>query len=163
MKVDTNILNAKLVFSDQIIEGGVSINDGKIVTIGKKPHLPSADRTIDLNGKLLIPGAIDAHVHLFADARIPGGEDFTSETVAAAVGGVTLMGIMPNTEILTEHRASFLTNKASCDGKGVIDYSLLGAFSGGENKDFSKFIPELWEEGAIAIKGYMHNHRPTVS
>ena len=41
-----------------------------------------------------------------------------------------------------------------------MDYSLLGAFSGGENKDFSKFIPELWEEGAIAIKGYMHNHRP---
>ena len=40
------------------------------------------------------------------------------------------------------------------------DFSLLGGFSGGENNDFSKFIPELWDEGVISIKGYMHNHRP---
>ena len=160
MKVDTNILNAKIVFPTQIIEGGISIKDGTIVSIGKEPHLPSANKRIDIKGKLLIPGAIDAHVHISAESRLPGGEDFLSCTSAAAVGGVTLIGIMPNTKILTEHRASFLKNRAAFDGKGVIDYSLLGAFSGGENKDFSKFIPELWEEGAIAIKGYMHNHRP---
>ena len=65
MKVDTNILNAKIVFPTQIIEGGISIKDGTIVSIGKEPHLPSANKRIDIKGKLLILGAIDARAHTF--------------------------------------------------------------------------------------------------
>lgn len=160
MKVDTVIINAKVVLPTGIIEAGIAVNEGKIVAIGKEPVLPKAEKTINIKGNLLMPGVIDGHVHLGADSRHPGGEDFKSGTAAAAVGGVTLAGLMPMGENLTENRESFCLNRARYEGKGIIDYSVLGAFSGGEGKDFSKFIPELWEEGAIAIKGYMHNHRP---
>lgn len=52
---------------------------------------------IDGTGKWLFPGLVDMHVHL----REPGGED--SETVetglrAAVAGGVTTVGVMPNTD-----------------------------------------------------------------
>src|SRR6476646_3254929 len=64
--------------------------DGEIVSaIGK--NLPmQADRTIDAKGKLVIPGAIDPHVHM----ELPFGgtvssDDFRSGTLAAAFGGTT--------------------------------------------------------------------------
>ena len=49
-----------------------------------------ADRTIDASGKLVIPGAIDPHVHM----ELPFGgtvssDDFKSGTIAAAFGGTT--------------------------------------------------------------------------
>jgi dihydroorotase (multifunctional complex type) len=161
MKVDTKIINAKVFLSTDIIEAGVAINEGKIVAIGKETSLPEAEKTINAKGNLLMPGVIDGHAHLGTKSRFPDGEDFTSGSATAAVGGVTLLGVMPGGDgVLTENRDTFLSKKEGLKGKSIVDYSLLGAFSGGEDKDFSRFIPELWEEGAIAIKGYMHNHRP---
>jgi dihydroorotase (multifunctional complex type) len=161
MKVDSKIINAKVFLPTQIVEAGVAINKGKIIAIGKETTLPEAETTINAKGKLLIPGIIDGHAHLSIKPFRADGEDFTSGSVAAAVGGVTLLGVMPGSDgYLTENKETFLRKKEGLKGKSYVDYSLLGAFSGGENKDFSKWIPELHSEGAIAIKGYMHNHRP---
>lgn len=160
MKVDTVITNAKVVLSSDIVEAGVAISDGKITAISKDSLLPEADRRIDAKGNLLIPGAIDGHLHIAPRPAGPDREDFASVTAAAAVGGVTLVCIMPQGDPLTESGETFRRKKAEFEGQGIVDYSMLGAFSGGEGKDFSKLIPELWQEGAISIKGYMHNHRP---
>jgi dihydroorotase-like cyclic amidohydrolase len=108
----------------------------------------------------LIPGVIDGHVHLSAKTKKSGGEDIVSGSKAAAIGGVTYIGIMPQLETLTGNRNTLLENKVKYENRCSTDFSLLGGFSGGEDNDFSKFIPELWEEGVISIKGYMHNHRP---
>jgi dihydropyrimidinase len=66
------------------------VRDGVIAEIG--PELPAAGatRTIDASGALVLPGGIDAHVHL----QTPQGalltrDDFTSGTAAAALGGTT--------------------------------------------------------------------------
>ena len=53
---------------------------------------------IDLKGKLLIPGCIDAHVH-FNDPGYTHHEDFESGTAAAAFGGITTVIDMPCTSI----------------------------------------------------------------
>jgi len=56
----------------------------------------SADRVIDCEGHMLIPGLIDVHVHL----REPGGENketIQTGTKAAAKGGFTTICAMPNT------------------------------------------------------------------
>jgi len=159
MKVDLKLVDGKLLFPTTIIQGGLAINNGKIVAVGKESALPESNRTIDLKGKLLMPGVIDAHVHLSTSSK-RNGEDITSGTAVASVGGVTFTGIMPQIEVLTKNRDTLQKNKERCIGKSYIDFNLLGGFSGGEGNDFSKDIPELWEEGVIAIKGYMHNHRP---
>ena len=67
----------------------VAVNDGKIVAIGK--DLPvEADRVVDASGKLVLPGAIDAHTHM---AMPFGGtvsaDSYLSGTRAAVCGGVT--------------------------------------------------------------------------
>lgn len=50
---------------------------------------------IDLAGKHVVPGIIDAHVHL-REFGYSDREDFYSGTQAAAVGGVTTVLDMPN-------------------------------------------------------------------
>lgn len=161
LKADLTITNAKVFLSTDVIEAGIAIVDGKIAAIGKEPSLPKAEKTIDARGRLLIPGVVDGHVHVPVQPEYPGEDSITSVSAAAAVGGVTLIGIMPFPgEILTEDGESFRRNKTRYEGKSRVDFSMLGAFGGGEGKDFGKFIPELWNEGAIALKGYMHNHRP---
>lgn len=72
----------------------VLVNDGKIAAIGE--NLDSNDaEIIDLQGKTLIPGLVDVHVHL----REPGfeyKETIATGTAAAAHAGYTIICPMPN-------------------------------------------------------------------
>ncbi|MGO4837529.1 hypothetical protein AB4144_35310, partial [Rhizobiaceae sp. 2RAB30] len=77
---------------DNIKEGGrpfgaVVVKDGKIVLTGANEVLPDASRTIDAEGRVLMPGVIDPHCHL--GVKFPFAEDMRTETAAAASGGVT--------------------------------------------------------------------------
>ncbi|MFZ5943034.1 MAG: dihydroorotase [Bacillota bacterium] len=72
----------------------ILIIDKKIAAIGT--NLGEADKVVEAQGKLAVPGLIDVHVHL----RDPGQtykEDLTSGTKAAAQGGFTTIACMPNT------------------------------------------------------------------
>ncbi|MBD3322436.1 MAG: amidohydrolase family protein [Chitinivibrionales bacterium] len=75
----------------------VAVRDGKIISVA--PELPAdfvPDTTIDAEGKWVVPGLIDMHVHL----REPGREDretIVSGTMAASAGGFTAVACMPNT------------------------------------------------------------------
>ena len=117
MIVDKVLLNAKIVLPYGIIKAGVAINEGKIESISRESALPKADQTIDLNGNVLIPGVIDGHVHLSPRSRKKGGEDIVSGSKAALVGGVTLIGIMPQIETLTENRVTLTKNKEKYENR----------------------------------------------
>ena len=75
----------------------VLIENQKIKQIAKPNTINSPDaQTLDLSGKILLPGLVDLHTHL----REPGRED--SETIesgskAAAAGGFTAVHAMANT------------------------------------------------------------------
>lgn len=83
----TVFLNGQLVKTDLLIESG------KIAAIGN--DLPAADTIIDASGKLVTPGLIDLHVH-FRDPGLTQKETITTGTMAAAHGGYTTVGAMPN-------------------------------------------------------------------
>ena len=73
--LDLCLSNCKIV--PENIEYSIGINEGKIVSI--KRSTIKAEKTIDINGKIVLPGLIDAHVHM----RDPGftyKEDFRSGT-----------------------------------------------------------------------------------
>lgn len=79
---------------DGVVDLG--IDDGRIVQIGGEFQ---AEREIDASGKLVLPGGVDAHVHLSSPARRGPGEpawvdDFTSGSAAALAGGITSVGNM---------------------------------------------------------------------
>ncbi|MFC1768607.1 dihydroorotase family protein [Nanoarchaeota archaeon] len=82
------ILKNKLISTDVLIE------KGKISKIGR---IKKADREIDCDGNIILPGLIDPHVHM----REPGltyKEGFVTGSKAALKGGVTTFLDMPNTK-----------------------------------------------------------------
>lgn len=56
------------VFSCAFVEGDVAIHDG--VVVGTEPGLPSK-REIDAKGAHVVPGFVDAHVHLESSLLVP--------------------------------------------------------------------------------------------
>ena len=83
--VDVVVKNGKIVTPMGIVNAGVAINEGKIVNLSTDANLPRADRTIDAGGNYILPGVIDAHVHLKGYNKT----EIIDETKSAAAGGVT--------------------------------------------------------------------------
>ena len=87
MEADLVLHSGRVVSHIGEFHGGVAVRDGKIVAIGERDDLPAATRTIDLEGRVLMPGVIDPHCHL--GVNYDYDEDMRTETSAAASGGVT--------------------------------------------------------------------------
>ncbi len=90
---DLIIRNARLVLPEGIIQGELAIDDGLIAEISRV-RLPKRAAEINANGKLVMPGVIDVHAHIY-DPRYLKREDFRNGTAAAAAGGVTSVIVMP--------------------------------------------------------------------
>lgn len=91
MDLDLCLANGKVVTPAGSFRGDVGVAGGKIAVLSCAGRL-GADQMIDATGLLVLPGAIDPHVHFHVWER-PFAEDCRSETAAAAAGGVTTMGI----------------------------------------------------------------------
>ncbi len=78
----------------QSVEVGIS-EEGDIVRVARTIR---ASRRVDLGESVLIPSAVDLHVH-FRDPAPPGAAETISDgTLQAVHGGVGAVGDMPNTE-----------------------------------------------------------------
>jgi len=70
--------------------------DGKIVAVGDQARSFDAEQTLDASGLVVCPGLVDLNVHI----PEPGYEHkgtVTSETTAAAAGGITSLCCIPDT------------------------------------------------------------------
>jgi len=98
---------------------------------------------------LVLPGLIDAHVHL----RTPGAthkEDVRSGTEAALAGGFTIVLDMPNTRPPTTDSGR-LAAKGSCfQGLAACDYGFLLGYTGG---DLDATLAAA--DGAVGLKLYL--------
>lgn len=100
MVVDLVLTDAKAFLKSEIVECCLAIDEGKILKIGKEPNMPASDEKTSLHHMLILPGAIDAHVHL-RDEEKAYKETFLTGTAAAAAGGVTTVLDMPNNSPVT--------------------------------------------------------------
>jgi dihydropyrimidinase len=94
MQADLVIRDCKIVTPEKILLGkGLVVQDGRIIDIAKEPDLPEAKRLIDAQGKFLLPGAVDPHIHF---GFYKGFKDeCRNGTKAAVMAGIT-SGIMMN-------------------------------------------------------------------
>ena len=107
--------------TDVLIEGGV------IAGVGAK-H--SADRELDADGLVLLPGLVDLHTHL----REPGREDtetIATGSAAAALGGFTAVHAMANTDPVADN-AEIVEQVARLGrAAALVDVRPVGAVSKG--------------------------------
>lgn len=79
------IKKGKVVFSEGMLEGDISIENGLVESISKDLNVEPGCKIIDASGKYVLPGLIDAHVHpQYSD-------DFQSLSETAAFGGITTL------------------------------------------------------------------------
>ncbi len=149
MLVDLTLWNAKIYTAGEILEGGVAIDDGRIFKVAKEPNLPMASKRIDINGRLVLPGLIDAHVHL-RDQQLAYKEDFYSGTTAAAAGGVTLGLDMPNNKPVTMSAEALIKRMGMAETRVVVNVAFFSAFP-----KRLREMQSIVEEGAIGFKLYM--------
>jgi len=87
---DLVLKGGTIVVQDDVFEGDLAIWGEKIAAVGQKLDT-EGDNFLDVSGMIVLPGAIDPHVHM--DLPIQGRghtcDDFASGTMAAASGGVT--------------------------------------------------------------------------
>lgn len=100
----------------------VRVADGRIARVGQ--HLPVGDDVLNADGKLLLPGMVDVHVH-FREPGFSHKETWTTGSRSAAAGGVTTVVDQPNTDPQTVDGAAF-DRKADLARRSLVDYGLNG-------------------------------------
>jgi dihydroorotase (multifunctional complex type) len=96
MTPDLLVQNGRCMLVGRMQDVDIAIDGGRIIAIVEPGQLSGARDVIDAAGLIVLPGAIDAHVHV----RDPGQthkEDYAHATRAAAVAGVTTIISQPNT------------------------------------------------------------------
>lgn len=135
--VDLCLLNCKL--PPKNVECAIAIENGKIASI--KRIASKCDETIDLEGKVVLPGLIDAHVHM-RDPGLTQKEDWKTGSMAAAAGGFTTVLDMPNTVPETNTPSAFREKLEIAREKSVVDFGLhAGVKDPGEIQAISKLKP----------------------
>jgi dihydroorotase (multifunctional complex type) len=147
MSVDLLIKNAKLVSPQGTQPGSVAIKDSKIVAIGEEAYMPEAAETVDAGGKFLIPGGIDLHVH-FRDPGLTYKEDFTTGSTAAAMGGVTTVFDMPNTEPVMQTVEAFEEKRKIAQEKSYVNFAFYTYLADG----MQDTMEELIDVGIAGVK-----------
>src|SRR5690606_24560293 len=86
MSLDLLVSGGTVVSSQGRRRANVGVADGFVRFVGS--DTPAAARTVDASGLLVLPGAVDTHVHLM-DPGSTDREDFPTGSAAAAAAGVT--------------------------------------------------------------------------
>src|SRR3989339_1619681 len=120
------IKNCKAYISGKLENKNILIINGKISKITNK--LPKAKKTLNAKGNVVLPGAIDCHVH-FREPGLTHKGDFLTESMAAAKGGITTVLDMPNT-IPPTTTIQALEEKRRLAAKSIVNYGFnFGATS----------------------------------
>jgi dihydropyrimidinase len=101
----------------------VGIADGVIAQLGGEMQ---GDTELDAAGRYVLPGGIDAHVHLTPPGTDPGSwrwvDDFEVGTRAAAAGGITTVGNMSFPRTGEQMMVGLERDLADADANAIVDY-----------------------------------------
>jgi allantoinase len=113
----------------------------------------SAREEIDARGCVLLPGAIDAHVHFNEPGRTDW-EGIASGSAACAAGGTTTYFDMPlNSAPPVCNAAAFAAKLQAAEAKSHVDFGLWGGLVPGQLDQ----IEALHDCGVVGLKAFMSN------
>lgn len=127
----------------------ILVEDSKISKVAKNIQ-GAADKIIDAQGKIVLPGLVDMHVHL----REPGREDketICSGSKAALAGGVTSVLAMPNTSPAIDSKENIKIIKTAIQKSAKANCFICAAITKGRLGEELSDFASLKKEGAIAL------------
>src|SRR5690349_5559768 len=159
---DLVVRNGTIVTPGHREQADVGIAGGRIVQLG---GTMTGATEIDADGLLVIPGGIDAHVHLTsarAAAAEPGApvwaDDFWTGSLAAIAGGITTVGNMTFAlpgESMTQAVARDMAGAAA---EAAVDWFLHPVLTGLGDAELTE-VAALAADGHTSIKVFLSNPR----
>lgn len=146
--MDLLIKNGTLVFAEESYRADLEVKNGKIVSIGENIVPEPGTNTVDAAGKLVLPGAIDPHQHLYHI------DDHFAGTRASACGGTTTVIDFAIQDANETFLDCIKRRKAAAEKLACIDY----AFHVGVRDSYGATLEgmaECVEFGVSSFKVYM--------
>lgn len=144
------IKNGTLITASETYQADILIEDEKISLIGTALTHPDAE-IIDATGKLILPGGVDAHVHLDLPmfGTVSADDHYTGGKAAAFGGTTTVIDFVPQDEGTLEDNIQRWHAKA--DLKASVDFGFhmnITRF----NQDVAREIFTLPDLGITSLK-----------
>jgi allantoinase len=146
------LIHSKRCFIDnQFIEATLHIKDEKIYQIFNGSHSKENTTILDYNNLIVMPGIIDAHVHINEPGRT-NWEGFDTATKAAAIGGITTLIEMPlNANPVTTTTNAFKLKQKASTNKLHVNCGFYGGIIPTNSND----IEDLIRAGVFGVKGFL--------
>jgi len=147
--------NARIVDPSRGLDetGSILIRDGKIVAAGadsRNQGAPEGAEIVDLNGKAVLPGLVDARVFV-GEPGAEHRETIASASRAAAAGGVTSIIMMPDTDPVIDDVALVEFVKRTARDTAVVNVHPAAAITKGLHGEEMTEIGLLRDAGAVAF------------
>jgi len=147
MTYDALITDSHVILPQGILDKNIIVDDGKVV--GFTNDTPSCDTKINGQGLVSIPGPIDTHVHY--GVYSPIDKAATTESHAAAIGGITTM--MRMLRLGDSYKKSLDSQLLASSNSHYIDYAIHASIFSKQQADEMQFCVE---KGITSFKLYMN-------
>ena len=148
---DFIITSNRVVTAEAIAPASIHIRDSKIHAIANRQELPPDVEVVDVGDSVVMPGLVDAHVHVNEPGRTEW-EGYATATRAAAAGGVTTLVDMPLNSIPpTTTLAGFQEKLAAAADQCQIDVAFWGGVVPGNLAELQPLI----EAGVRGFKCFL--------
>jgi dihydropyrimidinase len=153
------IKNGMIVTASETFTADIRAEGEKIVEIGSSLNAGATDEVVEAGGMYVLPGGVDAHVHLdLPMAGTVSSDDHYTGTKAAAFGGTTTVidFISQDSDDLVDLAEKMIEKGQS---KAAVDFGFhmnITHF----NEEVAKRIPALVERGITSLKVFTaYNNR----
>lgn len=134
-----------LVLSNVLLPGGrvadLTLSSGRVSHIGAGQ---SCQEVIDCRGMIVLPAAVDMHVHMRGRSQ-SHKEDWASGSMSALAGGVTVVVDQPNTIPPLTTPASYSARVREARESSWCNFCINAGYIPGTD------VLALWREGAMAF------------
>ncbi len=145
----TRFTNALIVNEGRMYEGELLMDGRTIAAVGAT--VPGKDAvTVDLGGKVLMPGVIDDQVH-FREPGLTHKAELATESLAAAAGGTTSFMDMPNVKPASLTQALLEERYVLAAAKSAVNYSFYMGVSNDNLAEVLRTDPKT----VCGIKAFM--------
>jgi dihydroorotase len=143
--------NGVMTASASLVLKDVKLPDGRVVDVSIKKgivkHIGAGllfDQSIDCSNYLVLPAAIDMHVHMRGGSQ-SSKEDWNSGSKSALAGGVTLVVDQPNTIPPITTQSKFIERVNDAQAHSLCHFSINSGVT--EHISFES----MWKAGAMAF------------
>ena len=149
------IKNGVIVTADARFLGDIYVEDETITRIGLGLEAPPGTEVIDARGKLIFPGFIDPHVHIYLPFMATFAKDtHATASVAALIGGTTTFIEMCCPSRMEDALDGYHLWKEKASGSSACDYAFHMAVTRFDEKTESQLCSVV-KDGTTSFKVFL--------